>query len=70
MKTATKVAIRSVTLDPPFTKHPTLQRYRVTLECGCLWWEDHTELEQLPRAGQFVETDMRPMHGHTPISAR
>ena len=52
--TPTEVAIRSVTLDPPFTKHPSRQRYRVTLECGCFWWEDHTDADELPRAGEVL----------------
>jgi hypothetical protein len=51
--TGTPVSVRSVTLDPSFTTHPARQRYRVTLECGCCWWEDHSP-EQVPKVGTRV----------------
>jgi hypothetical protein len=50
----TKVAIRSVSLDPPATKQTGRQRYRIMLECGCSWWEDHTDAHQLPGVGDMV----------------
>jgi hypothetical protein len=62
--TSTKVAIRSIRLDSPFTKHPARQRYRVTLECGCSWWEDHDGLEGFPRKGQKVNC----YAGHRPTA--
>jgi hypothetical protein len=61
--TGTPVSIRSVTLDPSFTKHATRERYRVTLECGCFWWEDHSAPEQVPKVGTTVNCYAKHLSG-------
>jgi hypothetical protein len=37
----TPVRIAHVVADPALTAKPARMRYRVTLLCGCHWWEDH-----------------------------
>ena len=34
------VRLLNVCLDPPHVAMPGRLRYRVTLACGCFWWED------------------------------
>jgi len=35
-------------LIPPFAQTPGRTRYRITLECGCFWWEDRDASAPMP----------------------
>jgi hypothetical protein len=37
----TGTLVARVVIDPAFTKLPGSTRYRITLRCGCTWWEEH-----------------------------
>jgi hypothetical protein len=47
----TPVRIASVAIDPPFVRRPERVRYRVTLRCGCRWWEDRSQSAAPPFVG-------------------
>jgi hypothetical protein len=42
------VPIASVRVDPAYTSVAGRTRYRVTLACGCFWWEDRDSSAPLP----------------------
>jgi hypothetical protein len=52
--TGAVVPIATVAVDPPYTKSPGRIRYRVTLACGCFWWEDHAEDAPAPVVGKTL----------------
>jgi hypothetical protein len=35
------VTVGAMRLDPAFTRIDHRVRYRITLTCGCTWWEDY-----------------------------
>jgi hypothetical protein len=39
--TGKPVAVGSMRLDPAVTSVPGRARYRITLQCGCSWWEEY-----------------------------
>ena len=43
--------IATIQLAPPATRSAHRRRYRVTLSCGCSWWEDHDITDDLPAPG-------------------
>lgn len=49
-----RVRIENVVVDPPYTVRPDRIRYRVTLTCGCSWWEDYALDARPPAAGDAV----------------
>lgn len=52
--TGIPVPISSVEIDPPFVRRVSHVRYRVTLRCGCQWWEDHAVGDPAPIIGTIV----------------
>jgi hypothetical protein len=36
----TAVRIADVAIEPSRVRHANHERYRITLECGCSWWQD------------------------------
>ena len=48
------VRLAEVSVDPPYTKCPRRVRYRVTLACGCFWWEDHPSDGTAPAVGRML----------------
>ena len=49
---ATRVPIATVEVDPAcVAPHPGRVRYRVTLTCGCSWWEEHPADATPPQVG-------------------
>jgi hypothetical protein len=48
------VRIADVAVDPPYTNSAGRVRYRVTLACGCFWWEDHPSEAPPPVAGKML----------------
>jgi hypothetical protein len=51
--TESRVHISDVTIDPPATPTPARVRYRVTLRCGCTWWEDRDAVADPPAVGDM-----------------
>ena len=52
--TGRPVRIASVAVDPPSRLAPGRVRYRITLLCGCTWWEDHDEFAAPPNRTQIA----------------
>ena len=48
------VRVASVSIDPPAAKQRGKTRYRVTLSCGCSWWEERDEGSPPPTTGTYL----------------
>ena len=59
----TRVAVGSMRLDPPSTKTPGRARYRITLQCGCSWWE-HSPVDAVPHRVGDAAYCFNPAHTH------
>ena len=48
--------VSAVTVDQPPCQKQDRTRYRITLACGCTWWEDHAPwASTLPLIGTTVQ---------------
>lgn len=52
---ATPVRVARVSIDPPAKKVEGRTRYRITLTCGCFWWEDRNATDPAPTTGASVK---------------
>jgi hypothetical protein len=64
------VRVCSVTVDSPYTPTPGRTRYRVTLECGCYWWEERDSTSPLPAMNTVVRCHAAHSQKRIAISPR
>ena len=65
----TPAHLATVITDRPHTNAPSRTRYRITLPCGCSWWEEYPDTAPPPTAtrrcfwhdGVVVDTPPKPI---------
>jgi hypothetical protein len=63
--TGARIAIESIEIDPAYTVS-TKVRYKVTLKCGCSWWEDRSPDDRQSEWMRCVTGRNTPATRHRP----